>query len=113
MTAERRRRFRIPTNVLFSFQSEADRNEVARGCMLNLSASGAAFESEAPLKKGQKLFLELQVPVRFEAHVVRAQADGKRANYGVRFEKMGILRRWLLSHYVKRALMGEIVEYRR
>lgn len=95
--AERRSHERHEISVVFEIlDGNVELRGQNRGTILNISEGGAAFESDAFLKKGQKLFFELPLPVRVWARVLRVQ-EGVKNRYGVKFEKLKVGEKQLLK----------------
>ena len=74
MGMERRRHPRFPITVIFDIlDGKPSLSGQNRGVVVNLSSSGALFESEAFLAEDQHVYFELPIPIRVWAKVRRAR----------------------------------------
>lgn len=115
---EQRKHIRVMQNILCWFSSENPVVEDGEGRVLDLSVAGATIESLEPLRVGQALKMQIDIPngmkCDVEALVIRGQVTTPKPGrgpeetprvYGVRFTKVNLLDRTRLGDYVFRQIL--------
>ncbi|MBI4064087.1 MAG: PilZ domain-containing protein [Elusimicrobia bacterium] len=69
--------------------------------VLDLSKNGLGFETEAELKRGDLLFLKLNLPITVACQVRSVKARGEGYRCGARIEKIGLLDKLKLNRFLK------------
>ena len=103
---ENRRHVRYPITVVFDIvgsDGKAPAEGQGKGTLIDISESGAAFESESLLEPGQKVCFDIPVPVRVWANILRIRKEGVRTQYAVQFDKVRFMERMLLRRLLKKA----------
>ncbi len=88
--SEQRRHPRTAVGATFDVSMAGPSAAKCRATIMDLSAGGMTFKTDAELEKGMTLHLRVSdVQIRGEIRSVLGQAGGQR-RYGVRFHKVGL-----------------------
>lgn len=88
--SEQRRHPRTAVGATFDVSMAGPSAAKCRATIMDLSAGGMTFKTDAELEKGMTLHLRVSdVQIRGEVRSVLGQAGGQR-RYGVRFHKVGL-----------------------
>lgn len=100
---EIRKHSRHPTAFLMTIRStDLGPGMQGRAYSVDLSETGAGFESEAKLEKDRRVFMELQIPLEVIGRVAHVETRGVRFRYGIKFDSLGWLDRWFLRRYLRK-----------
>ena len=89
MSREKRRCRRLPTTILADIFDAGTLEMQGKGCVFNMSKTGAAFESKLKLEKNKSIFVRLNVPMEILGEVVRVETSGEDLyRYGIKFAKL-------------------------
>src|SRR3989339_49567 len=89
MSKENRRSRRLPTTILADIFDAGTLELQGKGCVFNMSKTGAAFESKLKLDKNKSIFVRLNVPMEILGEVVRIETSGEDLyRYGIKFAKL-------------------------
>lgn len=98
-----RRLKRVPINIPVLLCTDPQGHAVkGNAVVVDLSAAGLGFETEAQLKSGDLLFLKLFLPVSLACQVKNVACAGEGYRCGASIEKIGMLDGLKLKDFVKK-----------
>lgn len=100
MGKERRRAERLGAN-LFAEIETASGTRIGRAVVTDVSLTGIAVESEADLPIDGKVTCHIEIPIRFNATVVRSVSGSVVRRYGLHFENQGFFDKLLLRRLLR------------
>ncbi|MDD5686603.1 MAG: PilZ domain-containing protein [Elusimicrobia bacterium] len=88
MSKEKRKHRRLPTTIIADIY-DGDSFEIkGKGCIINLSKTGIAIETNVKLEKKKPFFMRLNVPMEVLCEIVRIDEKDNLFNYGIKFSKI-------------------------
>jgi hypothetical protein len=102
MSQEKRRQKRLEANLFAELVLIPSGDPRGRAVVVDVSLSGVALESEVDLDVNDVVECNIEIPIRFEAKVVRRIMKGQVKRYGLQFKHQSIFDKIFL----KRALKG-------
>ncbi|MBI2071285.1 MAG: PilZ domain-containing protein [Elusimicrobia bacterium] len=99
---ESRRQKRVPLHIPVLLCTDPQGSRVkGNAVVVDLSAKGLGFETDAELKRGDLLFLKLFLPITFACHVRNINSKtGDNYRCGAKIERIGLLDRLKLRDFI-------------
>lgn len=102
---QKRKHMRADTNILVDLFSEDALVNMGRGCVVNISFSGLAIETESKLEIDSNVLMDVRLPnagkpLEIHAKVVRQQDMGNVFRYGLRYTRIPMHKRIYLFLYI-------------
>ncbi|MEW6041002.1 MAG: PilZ domain-containing protein [Elusimicrobiota bacterium] len=109
----KRKFLRISSSILIDLYERGSVVPKGRGCIVDISLGGLAVETEASIAIGDELFVRIFLhekegkefePIEMYATVMRFQQVGNLYHYGLKYSRMGIIRKFKIRKSLHRLI---------
>ncbi len=101
MVKERRRAERLGSNLFAQLRPVGESESIGRGVVIDVSLSGFGLETETELEIDKTYEFDVEVPITFQAKVVRSISPGQMKKFGVKISGQTFLGKILLRRLLK------------